>query len=176
MQILTGHTQNKVKDRIEVDYGVTDQKFWVRAKYRGPFHLNREFSADGYKNWELWNYDVLELFLTRTDLRVPYIELQISPLNQKLALLIKKPRKSFEFYTPATFKYSTEFSGEVWNIYCELDAADIPGGSPNLRGNIHCGLGPQENRRFYGLNINQDDKADFHKPLNFISLGRFDER
>lgn len=175
MQILTGHTQNKVKDRIEIDYGIEGQSFWVKAKLRGPFNLSDKFTKDGFENWELWNFDVLEIFLTKSATRVPYLELQISPLDQKLGLLIKKPRESFEFFTPKSFKFDTKLDRDLWEVNCEINTSDIPGDSSFLRGNLHCCLGPKNNRRFYGLKINQETVPDFHKPLNFISLGRFNE-
>lgn len=60
-----------------------------------------------YKNWGLWEYDVFEAFLSFADNSLPYLELQVSPLNQKFALLIEEPRKTSAYPESCPFETKT---------------------------------------------------------------------
>lgn len=70
------------------EYGRT-----LRLEYdvRGPaLHVDPLLPKDD-SVWELWNHDVVEVFITPTA-PIPYYEFQVSPHGQRLELLIKKPR------------------------------------------------------------------------------------
>ena len=57
------------------------------------FHCNEEFKNSPF-NWKLWEWDVVEAFLQlrsdEEDKNAPYLEIQVSPLNQRLLLIITK--------------------------------------------------------------------------------------
>lgn len=135
-------------------------------------HVNAAFGSDPRKNWELWNWDVVEAFFqlrpTATDLQAPYLEVQLSPLNQGLALVIIEPRR--KFYTPLqlTFRSTSERAADVWTAKVELTLpSEFPAGE--LWGGMFACLG-QQDRGFYSLNPNPEERPDFHRPELFQRL------
>lgn len=130
------------------------------------------FGSDPRKNWELWNFDVVESFLQPrrdvTSTHAPYLELQVSPLNQPLALMILKPRVAV--YVPLHLKleHKVELTPTRWlttlkvELPEELDRGELHGGL------FAClGSGP---RSFLALNPNPDERPDFHRPELFVKL------
>lgn len=132
------------------------------------FYTDNKFKED-YKNWGLWEFDVFECFLTRSNDLNHYLELQVSPLNQRFALMIKEPRKSFDY--PSSINFSSRVDiVDKYNWQGELKVAlkDIPGTRENIYGNFCAILG--EDRKCYAKNINQDSRPDFHRPDLFVRL------
>lgn len=134
--------------------------------------LSEEFSCEGFGNWGLWDYDVVEVFLTRDEVNQHYIELQVSALSQKFALLVKKPRLLTESFNPKGsiikgHRTSTGFSAQ----FC-VDASDIPGSSSIIKGNFFSCLGPKDGRCYFAKNINIEAEPDFHRPELFLPIGK----
>ena len=136
------------------------------------WHVNPQFGEDPRKNWELWNWDVVEAFLQlRThaaDTKAPYLELQISPRGQALCLVILRPREAF--YTPLErpIKCSVELfeGGLATQVEVELPA-DLVG--EELWGGLFSCLGKAP-REYYALNPNPEERPDFHRPELFLRL------
>ncbi len=130
------------------------------------------FGSDPRKNWELWNFDVVETFLQlrrhAQDIHAPYLELQVSPLGQALQLIILKPRVSF--YTPLSLEFQahTRLLGNQWMTEVQVELPqDFPQGE--LWGGMFACLGSTE-RGFYSLSPNPEAKPDFHRPELFEKL------
>lgn len=130
------------------------------------------FGSDPRKNWELWNFDVVETFLQlrqeASDVQAPYLELQVSPIGQALQLIILKPRVSF--YTPLALEMNVQsrLEGDRWATEVELELpAEFSDGV--LWGGMFACLGASE-RGFYSLNPNPEAKPDFHRPELFTKL------
>lgn len=146
------------------------QFFWL---------TNQNFQAESKKNWGLWNYDVVEVFLQPrleiTYTHTPYIELQVSPLNQGFNLVIIEPRQIY--YTPLDLRFFHETvltetnERYIWNTKLTLE---LPFYSKYLFGNCFACLGQGENREYFGLNLKPGVSPDFHRPDYFIpfNLGR----
>ncbi len=130
------------------------------------------FGRDPRKNWELWNFDVVETFLqlrkNAQDIHAPYLELQVSPLGQALQLIILKPRVSF--YTPLSleFKAETHLQDDHWKSEVRVE---LPKEFSNgeLWGGMFACLGKND-RGFYSLSPNPEAKPDFHRPELFKKL------
>jgi hypothetical protein len=153
------------KDSIEFTITVDDYE---------NSHINQDFSLSGWNNEGLWDYDVVEVFISRTN-RLPYLEVQSSPLNQSFALIINNPRISFE--TPTNLKTKIEITSKnPWVTVFNIPFSDIPGSGNILYGNCFSCLGSAKKRQYYALNINADDIADYHKPELFVKLGEIIER
>ena len=174
MQILKGHGNNPFSPNFKIDYGIKGDCFWVEGIYQGELNTNSSFDKEGYKNWGLWEFDVFELFLTRQHKDGHYIEIQFSPLDQKLALYIKRPREEYEFFHPETFEVVNNCDDEGWKFKCSVLASDIPGDGLTLSGNLHACLLESKSRCYLGTNLNKEQKPDFHRPDLFIKLGEFD--
>ncbi|MEX0799545.1 MAG: hypothetical protein WD025_08870 [Bacteriovoracaceae bacterium] len=157
--------------QVEIKDGV------LLAKLSAPMpdepNIRREFGP-GHKNWGLWEYDVFELFLTRANREAPYLELQVSPINQKFALLIKRPREEWIYPESIPFSSVSKVEGGVWKCHLNVPVENIPGNSQEIYGNIHLIIGPESNgkkRSHYSLNPNSEHKPDFHRPDLFVKLG-----
>lgn len=171
MQKLKGHHKNPQNPEFKVEYGIKGDEFTVSGSYKGELNVCHDFKLEGFNNWRLWEFDVFELFLTRGHPAGHYLEVQFSPLSQKLALMIKKPREDFDFFVPETFKLENFTNEQVWEFKCSLKASDIPGRNPVIRGNLHSCLHKAPNRSYLGTEINREDVPDFHRPDLFIKLG-----
>lgn len=141
----------------------------VRGPAERAWTTDARFGSDVRKNWELWNFDVVEAFFQLRshdeDVRAPYLEVQISPLTQGLALVILEPRKAC--YTPLHLVWhpqNTVVAGH-WKTRVELE---LPSGLPegDLWGGLFACLGSGE-RNFYALNPNPEPRPDFHRPELF---------
>ncbi len=147
--------------------------FTVTKRSATPWVVDESFGADWNKNWGLWNKDVVEAFLqlrqTPDDLRAPYLEIQVSPMNQPFALLIVEPRKVF--HPPAAdliFSGEVTLDHKVWTAHMEITLPAELKGEHLYGGFYSCLLEGQ--REFYALEPNPEDKPDFHRPELFLSL------
>lgn len=131
--------------------------------------LSSDIFVSHFKNWGLWNFDVVEFFLTFSDNSNEYLELQISPLNQLFALEISTPRRDFSYPNNFDIDSGVFIDGNNWHGRLSVPIDLIPGNSNKLRGNITSILGRPRNH--FALNINKDNRADFHRPDLFLNIG-----
>ncbi len=134
--------------------------------YSSP-NVNESFSHE-FQNWGLWEHDVFEVFLTKNDSGLPYLEMQVSPLNQKFALIVKRPREETEYPKVCPFRSHAEIKDGEWHSWIEVDLDQIPGDSNVIKGNVHAIIG--DTRSFFSYNVNSEDEPDFHKPELFKEL------
>lgn len=156
---------SRSEDSVQID-------FQVQKRDGSPWVTSDEFGEDWRKNWGLWDKDVFEAFLqlrnSPDDIRAPYLEVQVSPLNQAFALLIVEPRKTFHAPEKLDLKTSVETEGRSLK-------ASLTVKLPNeLRGNFLFGgffscLG-ESPREFFALEPNPEEKPDFHRPELFVAL------
>jgi hypothetical protein len=168
----TGHAAHSLK--VEWDIKNLDVliQFTVNKRSSRPWLSDPEFTHDWAKNWGLWNKDVVEAFLqlraSADDVTAPYLEVQVSPLNQPFALIIKEPRKIF--HPPAIMDMIHEVSveGRVWFASLKFTLPQELAG-PQLYGGFFACLdhGPRE---FYALEPNPEENPDFHRPELFLPL------
>lgn len=171
MFILSPHSSNP--DPIEAPKGVLSAgRDGLSIKFEVPIregaYTSSSFESE-YKNWGLWEYDVVEVFLTREATGIPYLEIQVSPLNQKFALLVKAPREETEYPEELPFKSSVKLLSKKWTAEIEVPWSSMPGEDSFVRGNLHAILG--KNRNHFSLGLNEDEKPDFHRPDLFKFLG-----
>ena len=153
------------KDSIEFTITVNDYD---------SSNINKAFSLTSWNNEGLWNYDVVEVFISRAN-KTPYLELQSSPINQKFALIINIPRIDFE--SPKILSTKVDISSKnPWVTVINIPISDIPGSGNILYGNCFSCLGSAKKRQYYALNINDGESADFHKPELFVKFGEIIER
>lgn len=175
MQFVLRPHQSIARPRWEVSGSVhrAGRLIVWSMEVRGPAELawttDKRFGSDVRKNWELWNFDVVEAFFQlrrhESDARAPYLEVQISPLKQGLVLVILEPRKAY--YTPLKMVWHPQNSVTAghWKTTVELELpSDFPEG--DLWGGLFACLGHGE-RDFYALNPNTEERPDFHRPELF---------
>lgn len=139
--------------------------------YVEPF-TDKKFAQE-YRNWGLWEYDVFEIFLTRNEGGLPYLEAQASPLDQNFALLVEKPRKEFDYPESLPFSFQSSVSEGMWRSEFEIPLSNIPGEGA-VRGNLHAIIGPQ--RGHFSLSPNLEGEPDFHRPDLFMDFSTLVER
>lgn len=180
-EISQGISQNSLLHlhQVAVDYAFAESIFsahFVVKKKKPYFWLtDQNFSSNNNKNWGLWNFDVVEVFLQPrreiTHFQAPYIELQVSPLNQGFNLNIIEPRKIY--YTPLDLNFYHEtFLAENETHYgweTKL-SVQLPEDVKYLFGNCYACLGQGENREYFGLNLKPSSNPDFHCPDYFILM------
>lgn len=161
---------------LKVEWDIRDAdvmiQFSVTKRLNRAWKTDPVFTHDWTKNWGLWNHDVVEAFLqlrnTPDDLQAPYLEIQVSPLNQPFALIIQEPRKIFHAPKTLDLIHEVNVDGRNWTATLKLK---LPG---ELRGSFMYGgffscleVDPRE---FYALEPNPETNPDFHRPELFLPL------
>ena len=146
--------------------------FTAQKRTSRPWLADETKTDDWSKNWGLWNADVVEAFLQlradEKDLKAPYLEIQVSPLNQPFALIITEPRKTF--FPPKTLDFSHEVlvDGKSWKSTLKVKLPDELKGSMLYGGFFACL--DHEPREFFALEPNPENNPDFHRPELFLKL------
>lgn len=163
-EIQVSWTIDEIEKYIEFNFKVHDYD------YSSTSNL---FDLSTWNNVGLWEYDVIEVFITRghnQEDKLPYLEVQCSPLNQKFGLIVNRPRVE----TSQVEELNTKFeiiTQNPWVTRVIIPFSDIPGSGNILYGNCFSCLGNAKNRQYYALNINKDDNPDYHRPELFLQFG-----
>ena len=131
--------------------------------------ISKDFSKEGFDNIGLWNFDVCEVFVRRGGSGA-YIELEASPLGQKLALKITKPRIDVGPFEPKNTVISSSRTADGFKSHFKIAISDIPGRGNKIEGNYFCCLGNNDGRSYFAMNINNDTNADYHRPELFMRI------
>lgn len=173
MKPLHSHMNNPSQQHIvSVDYHL--QKDVLKVHFTVEFsklYVSNAFSMDTFENWGLWETDVVELFVTRSLNRTPYLELQLSPLGQKFALVVESPRAKFSYPQKLDLKVSSHLDPKRWDGEFYLPYDQIPGNSSDIYGNFHACLGHARERSYFAYQVNDESTPDFHRPDLFTKLG-----
>lgn len=169
---LTPHSSNNcLKTSVYVSYSIIKETIVIDFNVVTPkLCTSSDFSIDSYSNWQLWDFDVTEVFISR-GLCNSYLELQVSPLGQKFSLLIHKPREITEEFTPLLSKIEAFKTDDGFSSKFMINVADIPGKGNDIYANFFACLGDSENRNYFGYKLKQVGSPDFHQPSLFQKLG-----
>ena len=146
--------------------------FQMQKRLPGSWLSDSLLTDDWSKNWGLWNKDVMEAFLqlrsSPDDVKAPYLEIQVSPLNQPFALIITEPRKTFFAPKVLDFKTTVEVAPKLWTGRMEVELPSELKGDLLYGGFFSCLSA--EPREFYALEPNPETNPDFHRPELFLAL------
>jgi hypothetical protein len=173
MHKLSGHHNNPASQyEVSVDFSLQEKGIEILFQVKlEAIHVDEKFCPESYDNWGLWEKDVVEVFLTRHQAGKPYLEFQLSPLNQKFALVISRPREDYAYPQSLLVETDSELLDNHWSTRIFIPFTDIPGEGNELYGNFFSCLGATEKRSYFAKNINTEENADFHRPELFESLG-----
>ena len=168
----TGHALHSLKVEWDIKGREMTFEFMAQKRSTRPWLSDSSFSHDWSKNWGLWSHDVIEVFLQlrshENDLTAPYLEIQVSPLNQPFALIITEPRKIFASPKVLDFVHEVSVENKIWTSALRIT---LP---PDLDGDLVYGgffacldHGPRE---YYALEPNAEENPDFHRPDLFLPL------
>jgi len=129
------------------------------------------------ERWELWNRDVVEVFLN-PDPRRPlhYYEFEVSPNNQWIDLEINKEKEPFnEAGWDSGFEHATRVDSKNHLWTCEmkisLKSLRVDGLRPGQEWRLNLyradGPGDDSQRRFMSWSPNPGSKPSFHQPEGF---------
>jgi hypothetical protein len=173
---LKKHGPSFSNHRLKVNWEKLNLSFTVEfsiQKRTGPgWQTDSSFSSDWLKNWGLWNKDVFEAFLQLRsrpdDLLAPYLEIQVSPLNQPFALIITEPRKTYFPPLKIDLVTTVDVSDKFWNGKMVLNLPEELKGTMLYGGFFSCLA--TDPREFYALEPNPEVNPDFHRPELFLPL------
>jgi hypothetical protein len=134
------------------------------------------------ERWELWNRDVVEVFLNPNPERMKhYYEFEVSPNNQWIDLEIDLSKAPFnEASWDSHFEHATRIDAKnhLWTCEMRIPLKSIrvevihPGQEWRLNFYRADGPGDDSRRRFLGWSPNPSKKPTFHQPESF-GLVRF---
>lgn len=171
---LNAHSSNyEETHRVAYTYNINNDSitFNFKVESNNPIISSTKY-VSAFKNWSLWDHDVVEVFITKDDHK--YLEVQLSPLNQLFVLNITKPRLEFDYPQCSIIKSQTWQDNKNWRAQITIPFSMIPGSGNELYANIFACLGRPRN--YYAQNLNLENRADFHRPDLFSSLGVINER
>lgn len=174
MTYLTPHHANLESNHsVNLEYSVASNQVVVEFKVKtDSVNVSDAFSMAGFDNPGLWDFDVVEVFIQRKSQKNHYLELQCSPLGQKFALLVKKPRQETIKIENLNTQFEVSEIGDGFKIKFTIPASDIPGDGSEIYANFFACLGASNSRSYYGLNINSEKKPDYHRPELFKKIGQ----
>ncbi len=129
------------------------------------------------ERWELWNRDVVEVFVNpRPEHLNQYYEFEVAPNNQWIDLIIdldKKPMNDAGWNSGWEHATQIDAQKHVWT--CEMRipvrAMEVEALQPNLEWRVNFyradGPGPDPQRRFLSWSPIQGSKHTFHAPSSF---------
>lgn len=168
----SGVACHTVKAQWEISERVVTINFSVNKRNSQPWLADEVFTEDWSKNWGLWNTDVVEAFLQlrehNDDVRAPYLEIQVSPLNQPFALIITEPRKLFAAPAVLDFSHEVTVEGRQWNATLKVTLPEDLQGKYVYGGFFACL--DQNPREYFALEPNPEAAPDFHRPELFLQL------
>lgn len=168
---MASHT---VKASWSVSGREVNLEFIVNKRNSHPWLSDDVYTQDWSKNWGLWNKDVVEAFLQLRsqpdDTKAPYLEIQVSPLNQPFALLISEPRKTFAPPKSLDFTHEVTVEGRQWKAVMKVILPSELNGDHLYGGFFAC---LDENpREYFALEPNPEQNPDFHRPELFLPLSQ----
>lgn len=168
MQLLAHNSNKSQAYRVEFYCTRTESRLdccFAVTNTIGMWNMPSDFSDDFTKNWGLWNFDVVEVFL-QNNKESRYKEYQVSMDAKAFELEIYRPRISYATPLNSSFKYFVEDLADSKKIMIEIP---IEKNESYSLGAFAC-LGQKSAREYYSLNPNIEVNVDFHRPELFKSL------
>lgn len=173
---LKKHGMGVAAHTVKVEWSISSTEvtihFTVNKRSGRPWLSDEVFGSDWAKNWGLWNKDVVEAFLQlrshAEDLKAPYLEIQVSPLNQPFALIITEPRKVFAAPKALDFFHEVSVDGKQWKGTMKVTLPPELKGTEVYGGFFACL--DQDPREYFALEPNPESAPDFHRPELFLPL------
>ncbi|WP_408096191.1 hypothetical protein ACJVC5_14220 [Peredibacter sp. HCB2-198] len=167
------HSAHSLKIEWEFAQNEVTIRFTAQKRTSRPWLADETKTMDWSKNWGLWNTDVVEAFLqlrsNPQDKTAPYLEIQVSPLNQPFALIITEPRKTFHPPKELEFIHESSVDGRMWTGVMKVKLPSELKGT-HLYGGFFACL-DHDPREYYALEPNPEQNPDFHRPELFLPLG-----
>lgn len=157
--------------KIESDYFLVNFTVKRPSAYRWRFDTN--YHHEYYKNWMLWERDVVEFFLQgRSEIdqvSAPYIEFLVNPEGREFALKTLTPRLLIMTPLDLDFTSVSRVLDDQWEVSMKIKNPFQD--STYFYGNLHACLGDGNQREYFSFSHLDHPRIDFHRPNQFISFG-----
>ncbi len=170
LTLVIGHTWDGVEiggdERVELTLELTAAA--VRIDVDAPFHGDPTPPGDPGRFDGLWDYEVVELFISGTGSgeSIPYTEVELSPHGHHLVLRLAGVRDVVEKELPLGFEAS--ISGDRWRGTAWLPRAYLPPAPWKV--NAYAIHGEKGSRRYLAMIPVPGGAPDFHRPEVFRPL------
>jgi len=138
----------------------------LNVRVEAPFWGDPPPGAPVGPTWQLWEHEVVELFLLGDDDR--YVELELGPHGHHLALRLHGVRNVVARDLP--LRYRARILGDRWEGEAWLPCSELPEGPWRLNATAIHGVG--ESRRYLSWRPLPGPRPDFHQPSAFAPLER----
>ncbi|NUN15440.1 MAG: hypothetical protein HUU55_17590 [Myxococcales bacterium] len=129
-----------------------------------PYHGDPPPETPPGSMWELWNYEVVELFIAGAGQR--YTEIELGPHGHYLGLRLNGVRNIVQADLPLACR--TVIQGPKWHGTVSIPIEHLP--PPPWKFNVTAMWGTGINRRYVSLFRLSGSKPDFHRLQDFGPL------
>jgi len=146
--------------QVELTWGAHD----LIIKVSAPYFADPPPDSPIGSTWELWNHEVVEIFLVGTGEPVPYVEIELSPHGHFLGLALRGVRNIVDRDLPLRAWAGIDgprWAGEVQIARTALPPGVEPGASIRLNGAAIHGLGA--GRTYLSTAALGGAQPDFHR-------------
>ncbi|EER12070.1 conserved hypothetical protein [Perkinsus marinus ATCC 50983] len=170
-------TENQKPVEFAVKYDCVTQEFIV--KVRAPFfndcRIPPSKGETGYGTYELWNYEVAEIFIQGKDSH--YTEIELSPFGNFLILTFEAPRKATNDDVCLSVPPSTDIVDGHWMSTLRLPKKFLAAPRENSKSmfsfNCYHIHGEEEERKYFAAfpdDTGDEVTPDFHRLQYFKDL------
>jgi len=124
-----------------------------------PFHGDPPPGSPPGPLWGLWNFEVVEVFISGFGEPEPYLELEIGPHGHHLAIQLRGERSVLASCLPVDLQ--AEIRGDRWRATARIDRRFLP--PPPHRLNVTAIHGVGEARRYLSWAPLPGERPDFHQ-------------
>ena len=152
----------RVEERVVLTLEERDDTLVVDVE--APYHGDPAPNARRGSTWELWEHEVVEVFILGDDAH--YTELELSPHGHHLALKLNGARNIVERHLSVHFTASVV--GDRWLGRARLDGRHLPPGA--CKANAYAIHGVGDARRYLAAAPVPGPHPDFHRLESFQSV------
>jgi hypothetical protein len=164
MDICIEHGWNggaiEVNEQVRIAV-VGDHMTGLNITVNAPYWGDAAPSGPQGRRWQLWEHEVVELFLVGADGH--YLEFEFGPHGHYLALKLDAPRQVS--IDDLQIDYEAEIMGKRWTARSLIPSRFLP--SPILKYNAFAIHGTGHARRYLAHSPVPGSQPDFHQPHHF---------
>ncbi len=165
---LVAPATSVLRKPVKVQAELTEDALIVRFAVSTP-SLNAKKALDPGEY--LYQFDVVEAFVTFSDSGFPYFEFEVSPYNQTLQVKIVSAGEHQEGVDLGLTSTASIVTGG-WKAELNLPLKSLGwnGDPEDIGGNFYSALGPAKERSYWSTFLPKAAKANFHQPQYFKPL------
>lgn len=145
----------------EVHVALQQQPSGLSIEINAPYYADSAPESPPGTMWELWNHEVVEIFLVGEN--GEYLEAEFGPHGHHLLLWLDAPRNIVRKHLPV--QYTASIQDKRWYGSIHIDSTELP--PAILRWNLFSIHGQGAHRKYQCMFPLDTPKPDFHQPQRF---------